>query len=107
MKTEYGFMPCRECGQEVKVMENEKKTLSYSCSARGCDDHGYAQTGTLKHASWLKAIKKFEVAENTNPPTKTAAPKPLESDKNTTPIATPQPKEKKASPNTSPNMWGL
>lgn len=92
-KTEYGEMPCRECGSTVKVLRAENGTLSYRCLARGCDDADYAKFSTLKNASWLKRIKKYSEAEgSTVPPEKQAMQ----------PKAT---KQEKTQPDK--NIWGL
>lgn len=73
MKTEFGQMPCRECGQQVKVMANENESLSYKCMAMGCDDTDYAtKTGTpQKHASWLKRIVRVAAPAVKEPAKKT------------------------------------
>lgn len=94
MKKEFGMMPCRECGADVKVMENEKGTLSYTCSARGCDDTGYATANSLKFASWIKKIKRFDGHEETAANTPSIAP-PANDKKET----------KKA--NSVADVWGL
>lgn len=81
MKIEFGQMPCRECGQQVKVMVNENESLSYKCMAMGCDDTDYAtKTGTpQKHASWLKRIVRVSA-----PVVKEPAKKPEQDPKKTT-----------------------
>jgi hypothetical protein len=75
-KTELGMMPCRECGQPVKVMQSDKGGLNYKCMAKGCDDADYATESATpqKHASWLKRIQRFEDAPDPVTPT----PKPAE-----------------------------
>lgn len=64
-KHEFGTMPCRECGQTVKVMRNENGSLNYKCMALGCDDGDYATESTtpLKHAAWMKRIKRIAQPE--------------------------------------------
>jgi DNA-directed RNA polymerase subunit M/transcription elongation factor TFIIS len=92
-KVNIGKMGCETCGNHVTVKENENGTLSYRCDE--CDAAPYAKTGTLQNTRWRE---KAGVS-----PQKTAAPKPVESVKNTPPMDTPKTPEKKP----SSNMWGL
>ena len=73
MKTKFGHMPCRDCGERVVVQVNENETMSYTCAE--CGDGGYCRKGQDNYAVWLKRITPVARAAPEKKPAGEPAPK--------------------------------